>query len=838
MAPQDDVAASGVEIPFKSHNIDPKDIQGGTKAAERKAKAKEAWHSELIRFEVWHESGEIEKFRLPRRKCQERSIQNFVFRSKKPFLIDYMQETETNEVIYLHEALSKCQGKPRNYKLVPRAIREIDDAADKDTYEGSLALVLDQVPVQNDGTGHDVKAEDIREWLMFGIQEEDDEVQNAVGRVEVIAEEIEEVKVNMADVPFMMLFDAAGKELDGDAADAEREIKYQEFLAIKESLETKLENAKLEAQEIIRDRDRTPIVLTSTAQDKDWTGHNNGTNSWYVSFMTEEAWQLEQWVANKQDWDGIKLALSHEADADTGKFRELLPPWSGRGDVPDGSKPYLPDYSPYVVNMASVRVRRVEHGFGVHKTIQSEQVPFDGPNFEYYHGQFHGGKKHGHGVEYTDSGVYTGKYKHGMRWGSGRMDYAGGDAYDGDFGCHELLSPSVLPEGNPYEFGVPHGRGRRTFADGSIYVGEFAEGRVTGRGRYESSVGETLEGTFIDGILHGKEGYLQTVIGEEYRGGFDHGAFHGLGKYRNHKRDESYEGCYRSGQKSGRGFEVFADGTEYEGYFFLNHRCGHGVMKYGKKNFEKRRKRKSDRPLTPRTIEALAKKEAEAKEAERLASERISSLIPDFDFNYKYEGNWLMGFPRSLGAHLFARSGNLYYTLGKTSALYPFLSTLQEKQTKRYAKDARLRQKHVDLDRAFRKEIVRKKEKVFRQQRHHVKRAIRHDYHEPFNDGATEARRGLRKLRLENLVEKGKLTAEHAKVVGMTNTFGDAANEVGAAAAPHEEWIAYNPLSQAIQSDFEEMEERRRTINYKNRLEAARQHIVRAEEKERGLDDI
>ncbi|KAH8084421.1 translation initiation factor IF-2 [Aureococcus anophagefferens] len=676
MAPQDDVAASGVEIPFKSHNIDPKDIQGGTKAAERKAKAKEAWHSELIRFEVWHESGEVEKFRLPRRKCQERSIQNFVFRSKKPFLIDYMQETETNEVIYLHEALSKCQGKPRNYKLVPRAIREIDDAADKDTYEGSLALVLDQ--------------------------EEDDEVQNAVGRVEVIAEEIEEVKVNMADVPFMMLFDAAGKELDGDAADAEREIKYQEFLAIKESLETKLENAKLEAQEIIRDRDRTPIVLTSTAQDKDWTGHNNGTNSWYVSFMTEEAWQLEQWVANKQDWDGIKLALSHEADADTGKFRELLPPWSGRGDVPDGSKPYLPDYSPYVVNMASVRVRRVEHGFGVHKTIQSEQVPFDGPNFEYYHGQFHGGKKHGHGVEYTDSGVYTGKYKHGMRWGSGRMDYAGGDAYDGDFGCHELLSPSVLPEGNPYEFGVPHGKGRRTFADGSIYVGEFAEGRVTGRGRYESSVGETLEGTFIDGILHGKEGYLQTVIGEEYRGGFDHGA---------------------SGQKSGRGFEVFADGTEYEGYFFLNHRCGHGVMKYGKKNFEKRRKRKSDRPLTPRTIEALARKEAEAKEAERLASERISSLIPDFDFNYKYEGNWLMG-----------------------------------------------------------------------------------------------AEFGRAPLRAE------RQPLLHARQdVGPLPLPLDAPGEAD---------------EKAIQSDFEEMEERRRTINYKNRLEAARQHIVRAEEKERGLDDI
>ena len=139
-----------------------------------------------------------------------------------------MQETETNEVIYLHEALSKCQGKPRNYKLVPRAIREIDDAADKDTYEGSLALVLDQVPVQNDGTGHDVKAEDIREWLMFGIQEEDPDVRAAVGRVEVVQAEIEEVKRAMRDVPFLEMFDAHGKPLKDEEADDERAVKYQE----------------------------------------------------------------------------------------------------------------------------------------------------------------------------------------------------------------------------------------------------------------------------------------------------------------------------------------------------------------------------------------------------------------------------------------------------------------------------------------------------------------------------------------------------------------------------------------------------------------------------------
>mmetsp|Transcript_13017 Transcript_13017/g.38759 ORF Transcript_13017/g.38759 Transcript_13017/m.38759 type:complete len:111 (-) Transcript_13017:865-1197(-) len=78
------MADAGVEIAFKPKNIDPEAVQGGLKAQERKEKAKQRWHNELIRFEIHREQedGEvnIEKFRLPRRKCDERSIQNFVFR--------------------------------------------------------------------------------------------------------------------------------------------------------------------------------------------------------------------------------------------------------------------------------------------------------------------------------------------------------------------------------------------------------------------------------------------------------------------------------------------------------------------------------------------------------------------------------------------------------------------------------------------------------------------------------------------------------------------------------------------------------------------------------------
>ena len=106
------MADMGVEIPFAEKLIDPSQVQGGLKAAERKLQAKEKWHSELIRFEVWHEDGEIERFRLPRRKCDERSIQNFIFRSKKPFLIDYLQETSTHEVIYLKDVIKLCKPRP------------------------------------------------------------------------------------------------------------------------------------------------------------------------------------------------------------------------------------------------------------------------------------------------------------------------------------------------------------------------------------------------------------------------------------------------------------------------------------------------------------------------------------------------------------------------------------------------------------------------------------------------------------------------------------------------------------------------------------------------------
>jgi hypothetical protein len=51
--------------------------------------------------------------------------------------------------------------------------------------------------------------------------------------------------------------------------------------------------------------------------------------------------------------------------------------------------------------------------------------------------------------------------------------------------------------------GMPHGEGALNFPDGSKYVGEMKDGRVTGTGRYVRADGEVLEGTFLNGALHG-----------------------------------------------------------------------------------------------------------------------------------------------------------------------------------------------------------------------------------------------------------------------------------------------------------------------------------------------
>lgn len=73
------------------------------------------------------------------------------------------------------------------------------------------------------------------------------------------------------------------------------------------------------------------------------------TVTWFVRFYgTKDAKEMEDLLIKKDDWASIKLAQGSKSQTPP------LPPWSGRGEVPDGSKSFLPDYSQLQVNISGI----------------------------------------------------------------------------------------------------------------------------------------------------------------------------------------------------------------------------------------------------------------------------------------------------------------------------------------------------------------------------------------------------------------------------------------------------------------------------------------------------
>lgn len=495
----------------------------------------------------------------------------------------------------------------------------------------------------------------------------------------------------------------------------------------------------------------------------------------YATFRggNSDFWQYA--VANKQDWQGVKLGCSHGD----------LKPWAGRGFIPDGAKPYIPDYSSYEANMFGVTVSRLEHGFGTYESINRSDLAISGPNFEMYHGQWDRGEKHGYGVQYDDMGVYTGQFERGLRAKKGRIDGADGATYEGELGCHTQHVDTLLRR-NPFAVGEPHGKGKLSFADGSIYDGAFLNGRITGRGQYTNAMGEVFEGDFLDGVLHGK-GCFTSVMKEVHKGEFVDGFLHGHGTFDN-GRGDVFTGTFQRGNKSGRGHQKYRTREEYEGYFLCGTRTGHGVTHFGNA-------RDVNDPTTGKV---------------ELAADHVHS------------GQWHAGKPASRGMVTFTSHGNSYFMSPKLISLFPWLSQLDAMEEKVKARIHKHRTKQYKLHTYLRQHIAKKKLKLFRQQRHHAKRAMLDDadhraYGEHGHGGLPEsdirARVKVRQLRIEGVLEKNKVTMADARDVVEHNGFQRAANAVQDLAEKQGKDSRQTSLARAIQSDYEELYERKRLID-------------------------
>ena len=117
---------------------------------------------------------------------------------------------------------------------------------------------------------------------------------------------------------------------------------------------------------------------------------------------------------------------------------------------------------------------------------------------------------HGRGKFTFLDGIYVGDFIDGKKSGRGRIDYADGCVYDGEFlndaahGRGTYTTKKGIYEGQ-LVFGFYEGLGKMTFANGDVYEGNFIKDRIEGEGTLTKIDGTVKQGNFRetkrDGII-------------------------------------------------------------------------------------------------------------------------------------------------------------------------------------------------------------------------------------------------------------------------------------------------------------------------------------------------
>ncbi|CAB9519738.1 whole genome shotgun sequence [Seminavis robusta] len=167
---------------------------------------------------------------------------------------------------------------------------------------------------------------------------------------------------------------------------------------------------------------------------------------------------------------------------------------------------------------------------------------------------------------YGEKGTYAGSLSKatGMPHGKGRLEYAAGRWYEGDWKHGRWTGRGRLSngDGDLYEGELrndhKHGKGTMRFADGRVFVGEYINGQmIEGRMTYQD--GSTYDGSWVDGMRHGR-GKCVFTDDSIYEGEFREGEFHGHGKM-SWADGGWYEGEWWNGEMQGHGREVRPDGS-------------------------------------------------------------------------------------------------------------------------------------------------------------------------------------------------------------------------------------------------------------------------------------
>jgi hypothetical protein len=740
-------------------------------------------------------------------------------------------------------------------------LRDPEDIRNDPKYAGATEILLKFVPLRCIDESTEVDSAAIREWLIYAIVEEDPSSQIFFERIQRYNELIVEIEANMKKIPKLQFFDEKGRLKTEHDSRMEREKLFTKFGEELVLAESGLDDTNRELKAHVEWRKKMGVHLSMVSTDK-----NTSTANWLLSISgTDDAQEIEDLLILKRNWQGIKMACGY-------KLKEPhTPPWSGRGDVPNGTNPTLPNYTGLEVNMLGVRIMRIPTGIGFYRQLDRSSSSLSSDRFGFYYGEYEHGEKHGYGLLINDTGVFSGAFENNFRNGHGRMDYADGTTIIGNF---NMKTQSPLSSGNgfvnPYLDGEPNGLVEIFFSDGAYYRGNMINGEITGQGDYQSAFNEIKSGTFEKGYLHGKNGFYQTSSEDVYIGNFHYNEIHGYGTYLSNRTGDSYDGYWENNLRHGRGISKFTNVGCHRGYYINDVKHGKGSLEYGRllqkkkssdrsndmdnqakkvkepeeavddddernvidklKSFDKKMQKLSQKGNVSSVDGKEKLGEKDEEDGTKKSNKDSNSFEQDYQFS-PYE-NIYQGF--FLGNNI-SNEGSIMNTMKQVPSIisrldkrkiYPIQQVLR-REYHNNKKSQQIIEKDSDLEYLIRLEIIEKKLRIYKQQKHFAKKMIfDEDVYNKFDYSQLEHKMRLRTERLDkakHLTEDNdkyflkKARIPRLKLINrnLFNTYTQGMDRI----QPEDKNVKTddyinNELLKVVLSDFEEVRERQRFLKY------------------------
>ena len=181
----------------------------------------------------------------------------------------------------------------------------------------------------------------------------------------------------------------------------------------------------------------------------------------------------------------------------------------------------------------------------------------------------------------ADGNVYEGMFLGNERVWKGKITYADGSFYEGEWNNGGPHGEGVLiwQNGTKFtgRFSGLSGNGKIEYAGGNSYEGAWNENGPHGYGVYKMD-GRIERGQYADGLRVGK-GRMEWNNGDWYEGEWNEQGANGYGVFRIGNRTD--KGRYENGKRVGSGRMEWDDGDWYEGEWNEKGANGEGVMRVG-----------------------------------------------------------------------------------------------------------------------------------------------------------------------------------------------------------------------------------------------------------------